>query len=855
MRFRRCVGMVVSVATTAVFVACGGGDGGTNPTPTIQVAASPSALTLVQGQSGTVQLTLARSGGFTGAVNVAASGVPEGVTATINPASLTGSTTAATVTVSSAVNTVPGIYAVTVSASGSGVTQVSAPFQLTITAAPSFTLVTTPAALSVNAGGSVNTSIAITRSNVPGAIALSLDTPPAGISGVFTPTSPTADVAQLTISTTSALAPGAYTVTVKGSAVGATDRTTTVALTVGAVPNFALTAAPSPVAIVAGASGMSTITITRTNFAGDVALELVSPPAGVTASFAPATTTGNTSVATVNVAASVAPGSYALTVQGTAPGPGNKTTTLQITVTAAADFALVASPTGISVTAGANGTTTVTISRTNFTGAITLALSGPPAGITATFAPNATLTNASVATVVVANSVAVGTYDLVVQGSGFSVGARTTTLRVTVVAAPSPTLVDFAVCSEPFSQLVWVAFRDGNGPWTRVTPTTSNGVTRVAFSISAATAAVAYTIAASPAAIRSAQRAPVQAASQGVLPRTVHTVTAGGSSRNDGAALVYVTTQAHFLKSEVAQYANCTAITTGSALNATVSGLPAGDNARVTSVAGGSPFFTSATPTRTLDQPAGAQDFWTVRQNANGTSIFSDLQRGLNVPGALIVNALTMAPATTATVTLTGLPAGGAVSDEMELSTSRGRIGPVVINGTQADASRRIIAHPTSQASDMYGYTYSVAGQVGAISQVYTGTYYFGPTVANRTIAVHPSAPAWTTTTIATAPFSRLRSTGAIPSEYNRLVAVTYGGAGFPSNSRIVMATGGWVAAQGSSTSYDLSMDDLSAAQWPTVAALAAPAYTARLMLTGSNFFLQPLAGSYTITVVRSPVN
>lgn len=855
MQFRRCVGVVVSVATTAAFVACGGSsDGSTNPTPTptIQVAASPTSLTLVQGQSGTVQLTLARGGGFTGEVNVAASGVPAGVSATINPASLNASTTAATVTVNSAANTVPGTYTVTVSASGSGVTQVSAPFQLTITAAPSFTLAATPAALSVNAGGSVNTSVAITRTNLPGAIALSLDSPPGGITGTFTPASPTADVAQLAIATTTAVAPGAYTVTVKGTAAGAPDRTTTVSLTVGAVPDFTLAAAPSPVAIAAGATGTSSLTITRTNFPGEVALSLVSPPTGVTASFAPATTTGNTSVATVNVAASVAPGSYTLTVQGIGTGPGTRTTTLQITIAAVANFAIAAAPTGISVTAGASGTSTVTITRTNFTGAVTFALSGPPPGITATFAPNVTLTNSSVATVAVASSVAPGAYDLVVQGSGLNVGARTAALRVTVVAAPPSTLVDFAVCTETQSQFVWIAYRDGSGPWTRVTPTTTNGVTRVAFSFSAATAAVAYTIQTPLVAVRSALSAPIQAAAERLQIHPVRNVGARGLMREEIAASIFVTTQVHFAKSETAQYANCTAITTGSALNATISGLPGGDNARVTSVAGGSPFFTSATPTRTLDQPAGAQDFWTVRQNANGTSIFSDLQRGVTVPGVLTVNALTMAPAATATVTLTGLPAGGTVSDNMELTTSRGRISPVLMNGTQGNATRRIVAHPTSQASDLYGYTYSVAGQQGAINQFYAGTYYLGQTVADKTIAVHPSAPAWTTTTITTTPVSRLRSTGTIPAEYNQLVAVTHQGSGFPANTFTVMATGGWLAAQGSATSYDLSMDDLSAAQWPSAAALAAPARTSSLMLIGRNYFLQPIAGSYTITVVRS---
>jgi len=759
----------------------------------------------------------------------------------------------ATVTVSALASAVPGTSTVTVAASGAGVTAVSAPFQLTIAATPSFTLAATPAALNVNAGSGVNTSVSIARVNLPGAVALALDSPPVGITGTFTPVSTSADVSQLTVAVAATVPPGNYTVVIMGTASGATDRTTNVTLTVGAQPNFTLSAAA--VTIASGASGASSITLTRTNFTGDVALSLVTPPAGITASFTPATTTGSTSLATVVVAPTVAAGNYSLTVQGAATGPGNKTTTLQVTVTVAADFAIAASPTGISVTAGLSGTSTVTITRTNFGGAVTLALSSAPVGITATFAPNVTLTSSSVATVAVAASVAPGSYDLVVQGAGFNIGARTTALRVTVVAAPTATAVDFAVCNLDLAQLVWAAYRDGNGPWTKVTPTLVNGVQRVMFNITSATAAVAYTIQVPQAAVRNALSAPLSPAAERLAVRS--STNAGrfdlrAFQRDAGAPVIYSTTQVQFLRTEIAQYASCVNVTLGSALTATVSGIPVGDNARVTSVAGGSPFFTSATPTRTLDQPAGAQDFWTVRQNANGTSIFSDLQRGVTVPGTLNVNALTMTPALVATVTLTGLPAGGIVSDEMELTTTRGRIAPVLINGTQPNATRRIVAHSGAQASDMYGYRYAVVGQLGSANQLFSGTYYLGQTVADKTIAVHTAAPAWTTTTVTNTPYTRLRSTGTIPAEYNRLVAVTHQGNGFQANSYTVMATGGWLAAQGSATSYDLSMEDLSAAQWPVGAALAPPATTSRLMLTGSNFGLQPVAGAYAITVIRS---
>ena len=75
-----------------------------------------------------------------------------------------------------------------------------------------------------------------------------------------------------------------------------------------------------------------TLNINRSNFSGGVTLALVNPPGGITATFSPAPTTGNSAVMTVNVASTVAPALYALTIRATASGLTDRTTTLQLTV-------------------------------------------------------------------------------------------------------------------------------------------------------------------------------------------------------------------------------------------------------------------------------------------------------------------------------------------------------------------------------------------------------------------------------------------------------------------------------------------------------------------------------------------
>jgi alpha-tubulin suppressor-like RCC1 family protein len=84
-----------------------------------------------------------------------------------------------------------------------------------------------------------------------------------------------------------------------------------------------------------GASGTAAITIARTNFTGAVALSVSGAPTGVTASVAPASTTGNTAEVTLNVGDAVAPGTYTITVTGQGQGVEQKTVTLQLNVVAA----------------------------------------------------------------------------------------------------------------------------------------------------------------------------------------------------------------------------------------------------------------------------------------------------------------------------------------------------------------------------------------------------------------------------------------------------------------------------------------------------------------------------------------
>jgi hypothetical protein len=110
----------------------------TNVTLTVQSAAqgqltltaTPASRSVNRGSPATYTITITRSGGFTGAVSLSASGVPSRTTASFSPNGTTGNTS--TFTISTAKNSVRGTFTVTITGTGSGVANATTSVQVTI---------------------------------------------------------------------------------------------------------------------------------------------------------------------------------------------------------------------------------------------------------------------------------------------------------------------------------------------------------------------------------------------------------------------------------------------------------------------------------------------------------------------------------------------------------------------------------------------------------------------------------------------------------------------------------------------------------------------------------------------------
>jgi len=196
--------------------------------------------------------------------------------------------------------------------------------------------------------------------------------------------------------------------------------------------------------VAAGGTQTATVTVARLNgFTGAVSLSLDGAPAGVTASFDPASVASDATTSTVTVTAepAAAPGTYQTTVRARGQGVADRTTTLSLTVAQPQSpaFSLALGSAALSVAQGGSGTVGLTISRSGgFTGPVTLAATGAPAGVSAAFDPSPIPEGGSTSTITVAvgGSVAAGTYQLAVGARGQGVADQSATLSLTVTAAP-----------------------------------------------------------------------------------------------------------------------------------------------------------------------------------------------------------------------------------------------------------------------------------------------------------------------------------------------------------------------------------------------------------------------------------
>ena len=471
------------------------------------------------------------------------------------------------------------------------------------------------------------------------------------------------------------------------------------------------------------------------------------------------------------------------------------TTRLQDEVNPIVALGLSRSPSALAITQGGSAPTTVLLTRTNFTGAVTLSLAGTPTGVSGAFSPSAPTGTSSTLTVSVGPSVTPGTYNLTINGTS-TAGPRSTALTLTVGTAGSGNVtLDFSGC--PVGERAdWVAAQDGAGPWTHITGT--GDVYHI--TIGSNGGGVAYVV----------------------------------LGANDAAAVtVQYMTQAEFTAGTLVQ---CPPPPTGKTINGSVAGASFTDQSTISLGGSNTTVLTFLSSTFQLKNVLdGAQDLVAYRHSIAGGTDTAIIRRAQNIADNGSVGTLDFAGAEafapdTATITLSGLAGGESISQNMSYQVNANcATAPLYFNGTGGPT---FIASGIPSAKQLVTdfHALTVLASLGNDSRFMT---QYNHTLAQRTLALGAVIPTPTVTTLLTPPaYKRLQAVYTLPGDYNGSTSFSYSDGANKSVS--ITATLGYLGG----SSATLALADYSALSgwdntWPpatsstgnwTVSGLSGPA-------------------------------
>lgn len=300
--------------------------------PAFTLSVSATELTIVRGGVAPIGVKFARTN-FAEPIALALGGAG-GVAASFQANPTAGDSTAGTISIAPSAS--PGAYPVTLRATASGVTEQTAQLTVTVTSDP-IQVIASPR-VSVGQGNTTQVPVVVNRSSYSGAVSLTAENLPEGVTGTFDPASPTGASATLALNVVPTASPGASLVRVRGKGTGVPDATATIELVVTPV-NVSLSATPREVSVFQGGSAtLTTLKLVRTGFSGAVELSVEGAPSGLSVVVPPLKATDDSVTVSITASEGVTPGQYDVTIRGAPPGfplNGSTPATVSVSVRAA----------------------------------------------------------------------------------------------------------------------------------------------------------------------------------------------------------------------------------------------------------------------------------------------------------------------------------------------------------------------------------------------------------------------------------------------------------------------------------------------------------------------------------------
>jgi hypothetical protein len=314
------------------------------------LTANPSSFNVNATATGTSIITVTPEQSFSDTVNLALLLSPlTGLSCLLSTSTISGGSGISTLTC----NGVAGNYAVNITGTDGSLSHST----LVHVMVEDFGITANPLSISFNTNGSAKTNITITPEfGFAAMVALSAKASDPSITWGFSTNTVTGGSGISTLTVTGS-ANGIFTLNVTGVS-GPLTHTVTITVQVSAGPDYALSANPSNVAVNLGTNATSTITVTAiSGLTGTITLTNSSSSPALKCSLSQTKITlGSSGSSILSCKGSV--GAYTVTVSGR-----NGTTIRSVNVSVTVqDFTISSNPSTVTVNAGANGTSVITVS-------------------------------------------------------------------------------------------------------------------------------------------------------------------------------------------------------------------------------------------------------------------------------------------------------------------------------------------------------------------------------------------------------------------------------------------------------------------------------------------------------------